>query len=158
MIKTQDCSLGRLPAASVGPWDVDSCPCWGPACSHRLQMNELFIINKENGKEEKKECSAGLHQKIFVHLQSLLIWWVLRDVCVCWIWYSDIIVVLIKNAYSTTIYLLIISCGTPLVYYLGIEENRRLAQAHFRDHVKMFKKSKNNKEGKVEENKRGTLF
>ena len=65
MIKTKDCSPGLLPAASVGPWDVDSYPCWGPACSHRLQMNELFIINKENGKEEKKECSAGLHQKIF---------------------------------------------------------------------------------------------
>ena len=77
--------------------------------------------------------------------------WILETV-------STIIVVLIKNAYSTTIYLLIISCGTPLVYYLGIEENRRLAQAHFRDHVKMFKKSKNNKVGKVEENKWGKLF
>ena len=53
MIKTEDCSLGLLPAASVGPWDVDSYPCWGPACAHRLQINELFNINKENGKDER---------------------------------------------------------------------------------------------------------
>ena len=52
MIKTKDCSPGLLPAASVGPWDVDSYPCWGPACSHLLQINELFNINKENGKEK----------------------------------------------------------------------------------------------------------
>ena len=55
MIKTRDCSLGRLPAASVGPWDVDSYPCWGPACAHRLQINELFNINKENGKDERRK-------------------------------------------------------------------------------------------------------
>ena len=77
--------------------------------------------------------------------------WILETV-------STIIVVLIKNAYSTTTYLLIISCGTPLVYYLGIEENRRLAQARFREHVKMFKKNKNNKESRPLKNAAWTRF
>ena len=63
---------------------------------------------------------------------------------------STLIVIIIKNSYSTVIYLLITSCGTPLVYYLGIEENRRQAQARFREHIKMFKKSRNNEQTTVE--------
>lgn len=70
--------------------------------------------------------------------------WILETIC-------TLIVILIKNTYSTVIYLLIISCGTPLVYYLGIEENRRQAQAHFREHIKMFKKSRNNESTTLEE-------
>ena len=70
--------------------------------------------------------------------------WILETLC-------TLIVILIKNTYSTVIYLLIISCGTPLVYYLGIEENRRQAQARFREHIKMFKKSSNNESTTVEE-------
>ena len=66
---------------------------------------------------------------------------------------STLIVIIIKNSYSTVIYLLITSCGTPLVYYLGIEENRRQAQARFREHIKMFKKSRNNEPEPIEENK-----
>ena len=30
------------------------------------------------------------------------------------------------------LYFVVNSCGTPLVYYLGIEENRRQAQDYFR--------------------------
>ena len=58
--------------------------------------------------------------------------WILETTC-------TIIIVLIKNPYSTVIYLLIISSGTPLVYYLGIEENRRQAQARFKEHIRMIK-------------------
>ena len=30
------------------------------------------------------------------------------------------------------LYFVVNSCGTPLVYYMGIEENRRQAQDYFR--------------------------
>ena len=63
---------------------------------------------------------------------------------------STLIVIIIKNSYSTVIYLLITSCGTPLVYYLGIEENRRQAKARFKEHIKMFKKGRNNEQTTVE--------
>ena len=66
---------------------------------------------------------------------------------------STLIVIIIKNSYSTVIYLLITSCGTPLVYYLGIEENRRQAKARFKEHIKMFKKSRNNDPEPIKENK-----
>ena len=55
---------------------------------------------------------------------------------------STLLVILIKNPYSTVVYLLIISCGTPLVYYLGIEENRRQAEARFKEQIKKFTRSR----------------
>ena len=33
------------------------------------------------------------------------------------------------NRFFTILYLLIMSCSTPLVYYLGIDENRKMAKA-----------------------------
>ena len=37
-----------------------------------------------------------------------------------------------KNPGIYFVYFVVNSCGTPLVYYLGIEENRRQAQDYFR--------------------------
>ena len=41
---------------------------------------------------------------------------------------------------SNCLYVLIMSGGTPLVYFMGIEENRKLAQEHFKSRIKIFKK------------------
>ena len=40
----------------------------------------------------------------------------------------------------TVIYILVMSCGTPLVYYLGIEENRKIAQEYFKSNMRIVKK------------------
>ena len=37
-----------------------------------------------------------------------------------------------KNPGIYFLYFVVNSCGTPLVYYLGIEENRRQAEDYFR--------------------------
>ena len=37
------------------------------------------------------------------------------------------------NLVSTIVYVVTMSCGTPLVYYLGIEENRQTAQDRARN-------------------------
>ena len=37
-----------------------------------------------------------------------------------------------RNPLTYFLYFIVNSCGTPLVYYLGIEENRRQAQDYFR--------------------------
>ena len=37
-----------------------------------------------------------------------------------------------RNEVIYFLYFVVNSCGTPLVYYLGIEENRRQAQDYFR--------------------------
>ena len=41
-----------------------------------------------------------------------------------------------------TLYILVNSCGTPLVYFLGIEENRRLAGEKFQSRIRIFKKKR----------------
>ena len=84
-----------VPAASVGPWEAESYPCWGPACSHLLQMNELFIINKENGKKRKERMFYKTASENFLCISRVFDMMSIAR-CVCWIWYSDIIVVLIK--------------------------------------------------------------
>ena len=48
--------------------------------------------------------------------------WLLETLC-------TFLVVIDINRFFTILYILIMSCSTPLVYYLGIEENRALAQA-----------------------------
>ena len=41
------------------------------------------------------------------------------------------------------LYLTINSCGTPLVYYLGIEENRKRAHEYWSSNVKIFRGDSN---------------
>ena len=46
------------------------------------------------------------------------------------------------NRFSTLIYIFTMSWGTPLVYFMGIEENRKMAQEHFRANMRVFSKNK----------------
>ena len=45
---------------------------------------------------------------------------------------SMILMLVFKEEVIILLYLLANSCGPPLVYYLGIEENRKQAQEYFR--------------------------
>ena len=49
--------------------------------------------------------------------------------------------VCVEDYFADMIYILVNSCGTPLVYHLGIEENRRQAQEYFRSHIRVFRRS-----------------
>ena len=42
--------------------------------------------------------------------------------------------------FFTILYLLITSCGAPLVYYLGIEDNRLKAREYFQSRIRIFRK------------------
>ena len=53
---------------------------------------------------------------------------------------SLILVNLWTNEFFSILYLLVISCGAPLVYYLGIEDNRRRAREYFQSRMRIFKK------------------
>ena len=61
------------------------------------------------------------------------------------------------NRFSTLIYIFTMSWGTPLVYFMGIEENRKMAQEHFRANMRVFSKGKvsieNTKHSKNSDNK-----
>ena len=73
---------------------------------------------------------------------------------------SLIPVMFVENVFLNILYLLVNSCGTPLVilfsllfyinksyfflvYFLGIEENRRIARENFQSRMRIFKRNKN---------------
>ena len=70
-----------------------------------------------------------------VSMRFNMINWLLETV-------STSLVLVGENRFFTILYLLVNSCGTPLVYYLGIEDNRREAREHFQSHVRIFKRRK----------------
>ena len=49
-------------------------------------------------------------------------------------------VIFLEEQMFTILYLLVTSCGTPLVYYLGIEENRQKAKEYFQSRMRILKK------------------
>ena len=56
---------------------------------------------------------------------------------------SLILVMFRNDEYFTILYGLVNSCGTPLVYYLGIEENRQKAREYFQSRIGIFQKKVN---------------
>ena len=46
-----------------------------------------------------------------------------------------------ESEFFDILYLLVTSCGTPLVYYLGIEDNRKKAREYFQSRMRILKKS-----------------
>ena len=55
---------------------------------------------------------------------------------------SLILVTIVHYLLLDILYILVTSCGTPLVYYLGIEENRRLAKKQFQSRIRIFRKKR----------------
>ena len=56
----------------------------------------------------------------------------------------NILILIDDSRLSTILYVFIMSVGTPLVYFMGIEENRQIAKEHFKSHIKIFKKKNEN--------------
>ena len=52
----------------------------------------------------------------------------------------NILILIDHSRLSTILYVTIMSVGTPLVYFMGIEENRKLAKEHFKSQIKIFKR------------------
>ena len=51
---------------------------------------------------------------------------------------STILVIIIPpHRYFTLLYILVNSCGTPLVYFMGIEENRNMVKEYFKQNIKI---------------------
>ena len=48
---------------------------------------------------------------------------------------SFLVLILPSYRYFTNLYILVNSCGTPLVYFMGIEENRSMAKEYFKPNL-----------------------
>ena len=70
-----------------------------------------------------------------VSMQFNMFNWLLETVSLILVHFSS-------SPFITIVYLLVTSCGTPLVYYLGIEENRQKAREYFQSRIRIFKKNR----------------
>ena len=68
-----------------------------------------------------------------VSMQFNMFNWLLETVSLILVHFSS-------SPFITIVYLLVTSCGTPLVYYLGIEENRQKAKEYFQSRMRILKK------------------
>ena len=71
--------------------------------------------------------------KNIVTMKFNMINWILETIV-------NILILIDNSRLASVIYILIMSGGTPLVYFMGIEENRKMAKEHFKTHIKIFKK------------------
>ena len=53
---------------------------------------------------------------------------------------TTLMMFLFINRFSTPLYFLVNSCGTPLLYVMGIEENRKMAKEYFKYRMRIFSK------------------
>ena len=68
-----------------------------------------------------------------VSMQFNMINWLVETVSLFLVMFED-------YEFFTILYLLVTSCGAPLVYYLGIEDNRQKAKEYFQSRMRILKK------------------
>ena len=141
--------------------------CYAAIHRYNSQLRLAKRENKENlfstrFRNKQDENVTGISRKAkvlrkrrnLVSVQFNLINWLLETI-------SLIPVMFVENVFLSILYLLVNSCGTPLVilfkfiytyiflpnhyfqvYFLGIEENRRLAREHFQSRIRIFTRNK----------------
>ena len=96
-------------------------------CRH-IQLQATNVVGlSEEAKAKRK------HRNV-VTMKYNLLNYILESV-------SVVLMITVDDYFIDILYVTINCCGTPLVYFLGIEENREHAQEYFRSHVKFFRKS-----------------
>ena len=64
---------------------------------------------------------------------------------------STLMMFIFIHRFSTLLYVLVNSCGTPLLYVMGIEENRKMAKEYFKYRMRIIsKKSRTTKVSKFD--------
>ena len=89
--------------------------------------------NKINGLSSSAKIARK--RRNLVSMQFNMINWLLETV-------SLILVMIKTNQIFNILYVLVTSCGTPLVYCLGIEKNRQTAREYFQSRMRIFRKNR----------------
>ena len=84
------------------------------------------------------ECRKQRKNRNLVTMKFNMFNWILESL-------GTFLVLVFRNRILTILYVIILSCGTPLVYFLGIEENRRKVKEYFIANIRTFSKKKENK-------------
>ena len=79
------------------------------------------------------EAKIRRTRRNLVTMQFNMINWLLETVSLTLVMFDE-------KTFFRILYLLVTSCGTPLVYYLGFEDNRKKAREYFQSRMKIFNK------------------
>ena len=71
-------------------------------------------------------------QRNLVSIKFNLFTWILET--------TSILLVVVSAQDFKMLYIFCISCGPPLLYFMGIEDNRRAAQEYIKSNIRVFNK------------------
>jgi hypothetical protein len=79
-----------------------------------------------------KRAQISRKQRNLVNVKFNLLNWILDT--------SSIVLVLVSSEYFQIVYLLVISIGHPLLYMMGMEQNRKDTQNYFKSRIGVFQR------------------
>ena len=94
----------------------------------REKQNKTVSGISENARKKRKNRNL-------VTMKFNLLNWLLEII-------STLMVLIDINRFFTLLYVVVGSCGTPLVYFIGIEENRKCVQEYFKLSIRISKRNK----------------
>ena len=94
----------------------------------------VFRFRKRQDNKVGLSSSAKMtrRKQNLVSMQFNMINWLVETVSLFLVMFED-------YEFFTILYLLVTSCGAPLVYYLGIEDNRLKAREYFQSRIRIFR-------------------
>ena len=84
------------------------------------------------------ECRKQRKNRNLVTVKFNMFNWILETL-------STFLVLIFRSRYIDILYVITLSCGTPVVYFLGIEENRRKVKEYFIANIRTFSKKNKKK-------------
>ena len=95
-------------------------------CRH-IQLQATNVVGlSEEAKAKRK------HRNV-VTMKCNLLNYILESV-------SVVLMITVDDYFIDILYVTINCCGTPLVYFMGIEENRNMAKEYFKSNMRIFQK------------------
>ena len=88
------------------------------------------------------ECRKQRKNRNLVTVKFNMFNWILETL-------STFLVLIFRSRILSILYIITLSCGTPVVYFLGIEENRRKVKEYFIANIRTFSKKKENKQSNI---------
>ena len=99
---------------------------------HLKPIFNFRFVRKQNENIQgiTESARARRRNKNLVNMKFNMINWALETV-------TTILVFIIPHEIVLLIYWLVNCCGTPLVYFMGIEENRNMVKEYFKQNIKI---------------------
>ena len=100
-----------------------------------LGYTKIFIFQKTQNEKNvglSQRASTSRKRRNLVAAKFNLFNWILET--------ASILLVVVSSRDFQMLYIFCISCGPPLLYFFGMEENRRAAEDYIKSNIRVFNK------------------